>query len=226
MVSALLFNSCEEDEKDALNYISFEATDFDFGVELDGTTVIDFKVYTANSSSSDRTFNIKIDTETSTLDSGSYTMPTTVVVPANTNVGLLPISISDINIGEEGEILVIKFIPSEGLYTGDAATLNVKQVCPLNEVNLSITFDDWPDETAWELLDSENNILHSADYDTYIGETDFSKAFCLPNGIYTFIIYDYYEDGTGNYQLIYNDTILASGGDFGYTESTTFSVSL
>lgn len=222
--STLLFISCEEDEKESLNFISFESEDYDFGVELEGTTEVDFKVYTANLSTADRTFNIHIDTESSSLDPDSYSIPTTVTVPANSNVGILPISISDINIGENGETLVLEFTPTNGLYIGKPALLNVKQVCPFNELLLNITFDDYAEETWWELLDSDNNVIAFSTEGDYTGEFEFSKSFCLPNGDYTFTIFDAWGDGTGDYQLVTGETILASGGGFEFEDVTTFSL--
>jgi len=61
---------------------------------------------------------------------------------------------------------------------------------------------------------------------TYAGESTLTKAFCLQNGTYTFIIYDAYGDGTGYYKLPYNGEILVEGGAFGSSESTTFDVSM
>ncbi len=104
--------------------------------------------------------------------------------------------------------------------------LNIKQVCPFNEVILDIQFDDWPEETGWELLDSDDNIIASAPFGSYAGFKVFSKAFCLQNGTYTFIIYDAYGDGTKYYRLSYNGTIIVEGGAFGASEATTFDVSM
>lgn len=227
-ISLFALNSCEYEiiETKDINYVSFESSKYDFGVELNGTTVLDIKVYSTQITSSDRTFNVNVVEEMTTADPTSYMLPTSVTIPANSNVGLLNVSISDLNISEEGEKLVLELEPKEGLFVGGKITLNIRQVCPLNEVTLDITFDSWPEETGWELLDSNSNVIASAVAGDYAGQSSFSKTFCLANGTYTFTIYDAYGDGTDTYKLTYNGAIIVTGGAFGASETTTFTVSL
>ncbi|WP_456421528.1 hypothetical protein [Lutibacter sp.] len=225
-ISLFVFNSCDEEinETKDINYISFESATFDFGVELDGTTALDIKVYSTKITNSDRTFNVNVLLDESSADPASYSVPASVIIPANSNVGLLNISISDINIGENGKNLVLEFATEEGLFTGEKININIKQVCPLNEVFLDITFDSWPEETGWELLDSSGGVVASAQIGDYAGSSSFSTSFCLANGTYTFIIYDAYGDGTDTYKLSYNGSVIVTGGAFGSSESTTFTV--
>ncbi|PCI07118.1 MAG: hypothetical protein COB73_08820, partial [Flavobacteriaceae bacterium] len=232
-LSLITFISCnfenEYEGTKSLNYITFESESYDFDVDLGGSSTRDIYIYSTQTSSSERTFNISVVLDDSSLDSESYSVPTYVTIPANTNVGMLTISISDVNISEEGETLVIEFTASSEVFNGERITLNVKQKCPFNEVVFDVTFDSWAEETGWTLADANGNILDSAPYGTYAdyesGE-QFSKAFCLENGEYTFTIYDQYGDGTGDYKLVYNGTILAQGGGFGGSDATTFTVSL
>lgn len=227
-LSLFVFNSCgdEVDSTKDINYVSFESTAYTFGVELNGTSARDIKVYTTQVTGSDRTFNVNVDLTKSTADPASYTVPASVTIPANSNVGLLNVSISDLNIGEAGKKLVLVFEPADGLLYGAPITVNIKQVCPLNEVILTINFDAYPEETSWELLNSSNVVVSSGG--PYPGQTKLTKAFCLANGTYTFVIYDVYGDGIapGTYQLVYKGAAIKSGGAFGDSESTTFSVSL
>jgi hypothetical protein len=223
--SLFFFNSCEDENDVTINYTSFETTSMDFGVELDGSSTNDITIYSTKTSGSARTFNINV-LSASTADPASYDVPASVTIPANSNMGTFPVTISDLNIGENGETLILDLPEENGVYTGAPLTLKVKQVCPLNEVILTITFDAYPDETSWELLDSSEAVVDSGD--SYDGQTSFTKAFCLENGTYTFIIYDVYEDGInapGNYKLTYNGTTIASGSAFGASDSTTFEVS-
>lgn len=224
-LSFFAFNGCDDDDE-IINYVSFETKSFDFGVELDGSTTNEFKIYATNKTSSDRTYDIKVVTDLSSADPNSYTVPATVTIPANTNVGVFIVKIDDLNISEDGETLVLEFGQQDGLFTGEQMTLKIKQVCPFNEVILNIQFDDWPEETSWELLDSEGNVIDFAPEGSYAGEKSFTKAFCLLDGTYTFTIYDAYGDGTKLYRLTYNGTTLAEGGDFGASETTTFDVSM
>jgi len=110
------------------------------------------------------------------------------------------------------------------------------QSCNENEISLTINFDDYPDETTWKILNSNGVILFSGTgYDYYYyenyeyGYTNVNATYCLPNGCYDFVIDDYEGDGiccgygTGNYTLVDNSgAILASGGQFGYSETTNF----
>ena len=223
-----IFTACEEEAytNDDFNYLTFESSTYSAGVELNGSTDFNVEVLSSKKSSSDRTFNVSVVTELSTADPASYVVPGTVTIPANDITGILSITISDLNISEAGETLVIALEEMDGLFIGDSITLEIFQSCPLNEVNLSITFDDYPEETSWELLDSNQNIIESTSAGDYEGESSFAKRFCLEDGTYNFTIKDSWGDGTGDYTLIYKGTILASGGGFGDMESTTFDVSM
>lgn len=226
-LSLFVLNSCgdEVDSTKDFNYISFESTAYTFGVDLNSSNTRDVKVYTTQVTGSDRTFNVTVDLAKSTADPASYTVPASVIIPANSNVGLLSIEITDLNIGEAGKKLVLTFEPADGLLYSAPITLNIKQVCPLNEVILTINFDTYPDETSWELKNSSNVVVASGGPYT-AGSTKLVKAFCLENGSYTFTIFDLYGDGIApkTYQLVYNGVAIKSGGAFGFSETTTFTV--
>jgi hypothetical protein len=227
-LSLFVFNSCgdEVDSTEDINYVSFESTAYTFGVDLNSSNTRDVKVYTTQVTGADRTFNVTVDLTKSTADPASYVVPASVTIPANSNVGVLSIKITDLNIGDAGKKLVLVFEPAEGLLYGAPITLNIKQVCPLNEVILTINFDSYPDETSWELKNSSNVVIYSGG--PYAANTKILvKPFCLANGSYTFTIFDLYGDGIApkTYQLVYNGAAIKSGGAFGFSESTTFTVS-
>jgi hypothetical protein len=226
-LSLFVFNSCGDDvdSTEDFNYVSFESAAYTFGVDLNGTNTRDVKVYTSQVSGSARTLNVKVDLVKSTADPLSYIVPASVTIPANSNVGMLSIQIADLNIGEAGKKLVLAFEPKEGLLYGAPITVNIKQVCPLNEVILTINFDSYPDETSWELKNSSNVVVSSGG-PYAAGSKQLVKAFCLANGSYTFTIFDLYGDGIapGTYQLVYNGAAIKAGGAFGVSESTSFTV--
>ena len=108
--------------------------------------------------------------------------------------------------------------------------------CLANLVTLDITFDPYPQETAWVMqlngstIDS-GGISGGAFSGEYAGEDSFSKTWCLEDGNYTFVIYDSYGDGIcctyadGSYSVTLGDgTVLAAGGSFGNNESTPFTL--
>ena len=223
------FNRCENNIKGTndLNYVTFEATTIDMGVDLNGTTTGDVKVYTTQKTGSDRTFNINVITDETSADPEAYDVPASVTVPANSNVGTLTIGISDVNIGENGETLVLDFQPQEGLFRGKSTTITITQICPYNEVILNMNFDSYPEESYWELTDADGNVVASVPAGTYAEMEAAKKKFCLTDGTYTFTMYDYYGDGIsppGGYSLSFNGTVIASGDEFGTEDPTTFTV--
>ncbi len=102
--------------------------------------------------------------------------------------------------------------------------------CNGTEVNLSITLDNYPQETSWTITDADGTTVGSGD--SYGGQPSGSSVgddLCLPDGCYTFTINDSYGDGiccaygNGSYSLTdAAGNVLASGGSFGTTESTDF----
>lgn len=99
------------------------------------------------------------------------------------------------------------------------------------DVNLSITFDNYPEETSWEITNSNNQVVASGG--TYASQADGSTinlTECLSAGTYTFTIKDSYGDGiccqqgNGSYALTSGSTSLASGGSFGNSEATKFTI--
>ena len=225
-------NNCSDDPEftENLNFIAFEINPVTLGVDIDGSTVHTIMVYTTKVQSSDRTYNIMIDTDATTADAAAYSVPATVTIPANSNEGAIEITLNDVNIGE-GKILVLGIEAEEGLQIGDEAVLNIKQICNKNEVFLNITFDGYASECSWELLNSSGETIASgggyAD-----GLETFSTSFCLDNGTYTFNVYDAYGDGLsypadGSVVLSKEGTVLLSfEGDYGTGDSGSFSVSM
>ncbi|MFZ1703151.1 MAG: zinc-dependent metalloprotease [Saprospiraceae bacterium] len=102
--------------------------------------------------------------------------------------------------------------------------------CTTNEVQLTIKVDNYPHETTWNLKNASNEIIYSGG--PYSGANSIKlEDFCLPNGCYTFTIFDSYGDGIccsygqGYYHIKKGETILGSGGQFSSTHVQTFCVS-
>jgi len=72
-------------------------------------------------------------------------------------------------------------------------------------VTLTVLTDSYPDETSWQLFDSNGNVVESTDIvgqaygqnGDYSGanETEFTYNWSLSSGCYTFAVYDAYGDG-------------------------------
>lgn len=231
LVPIFTFTSCEDDIKgtEDLNYVTFEAVTMNMGVPIDGSTEREIKLYTTQVASSDRSFNINVVAASTTASPGAYSIPATVTVPANSNVGVLTIGLSDVNIGSTGKRIVLAIGAEEGLFRGESVTINITQICTQNEVTLSILFDGYASETTWVLKNSAGaTVAQGGGYND--GLASFNTKFCLPNGTYTFTIYDDWGDGlsypsNGSATLTKGTTQLGRiVGDFGSEASVTFTV--
>lgn len=101
-----------------------------------------------------------------------------------------------------------------------------------SNVSLSITFDNYPEETSWEITNSGGQVVASGG--TYASQADGSTlnidVGCLDDGCYDFTMNDSYGDGmccsfgNGSFTLTNNDTgaTLASGGSFTSADTTNF----
>jgi hypothetical protein len=95
-------------------------------------------------------------------------------------------------------------------------------------VDISITTDDYPTETSYEIKDQSGKQVMSGG--NYTGKrTTYSDSSCLPHAVYEFIIRDSYGDGicctygNGIYNLFVNNVVVKTGGLFTFSESVSFS---
>ncbi|MEZ4909424.1 MAG: M43 family zinc metalloprotease [Saprospiraceae bacterium] len=99
------------------------------------------------------------------------------------------------------------------------------------DFKVELTFDNYPTETSWSLINAAGNIIFaSPKYTTSIkGKTETTTR-CLDAGCYTFNIYDTYKDGIcckygqGKVRLINGDSIIFEGGSFGAGTSFNFCI--
>jgi len=103
--------------------------------------------------------------------------------------------------------------------------------CSGIEVDITITFDNYPEETSWTITNANGATVASGG--TYGSEADGSTLTiteCLSNGCYDFNISDVYGDGiccsygNGSYTVSGGGSTLASGGSFTSSETTNFCV--
>src|SRR5690606_2008228 len=96
----------------------------------------------------------------------------------------------------------------------------------------SITFDNYPEETAWNLKNSSGTTIDSESYSSSTPDgSTITKTFSnLAVDDYTFTITDAYGDGiccsygNGSYTLSSDAGVIFSGGNFGSSETTAFCI--
>ncbi|WP_100610644.1 hypothetical protein [Confluentibacter lentus] len=223
--------SCEEDtpEPTGVNYVTFAKSTYSTGVDPGGSTEFDITVYTANITSSDRSYNV-IVAPNSNAASGSYTVPSSVTIPSGSNEGILTVTLTDTNLGIGVNNLILNFEKGDDYFTGASTRLSYIQNCTEITGSLNIVFDGYGDETSWEITDELGGVVVSKALGTYTrGQASAIENITLCQGRnYTFTIYDDYGDGlsfpaNGSYTLTIGGDIKATGGgDFGSEESTEF----
>jgi len=115
----------------------------------------------------------------------------------------------------------------------DAESFNISDtVYDTQSVNLTITLDNYPTETSWEILNSTGDVIHSGGpyAPSQVGATITSNNMALSeDDCYTFNIYDSYGDGiccnygNGSYSLETSSGVeIISGGNFTTSDDITF----
>merc|ERR1712048_398793 len=96
------------------------------------------------------------------------------------------------------------------------------------DVTVEITTDNYPSETSWTLTNTCTDTVEGEGSNYPSAGTTCTEDVCAPDAEYAFTISDSYGDGiccsygSGKYEVIYKGAIVASGGSFGASETTTF----
>merc|ERR1711933_166422 len=96
------------------------------------------------------------------------------------------------------------------------------------KVDVEITIDNYGDETTYDIKDSSDNTVMEGSGWPASSVNSFWK--CFSSGSYKFTITDAYGDGiccsygNGGYSVKVDDKEVASGGQFGSSETKTFDV--
>jgi hypothetical protein len=123
---------------------------------------------------------------------------------------------------------------TDGIQNGTETGIDCGGSCPpcgCNGTSLTLTlrFDNYPEETAWNIRNSSNTIVASGG--TYGSQPDGSTLnipLCLPDGCYSLTVTDVFGDGmccaygNGSYTLTGPSGTLASGGSFTASQTTPF----
>lgn len=134
-----------------------------------------------------------------------------------------------------GQSIKLRFVgQTSNTWQGDMAIDNLElsnaQPAVETTLNLSLTFDNYPEETTWEIVEGSTVIAEGGPYGNYADGSTINISITVPEGCYDFIIYDSYGDGiccsygSGSYTLRNGNNVIVSGGSFGSGESTSFCV--
>lgn len=95
--------------------------------------------------------------------------------------------------------------------------------CDGSVMELEIIPDSYPEDISWELLDGDGDEIDTG------GPSDLEVEKCLPpNDCYTFTIKDSWGDGLccaygeGGYTVTWDGVVVAEGGDYDSSETSTF----
>lgn len=234
-ITIISFSSCEESSVEALDtsFVSFESKTLDIGVLAGSETSQEVKIYTTNITSADRIISLVVEETGTDANAGAYTVPSTVTIPAGTNVGTLMIGVKDVGLElSKDKSVTIRLQSTEDLTTGSALKINLGILCPNSGIKLKVnlSFDDWPEEAAWRIKNAAGDtVLASATpfgYGAYAGMTaPITIAECLPSGTYTIQVYDQYGDAGTNYQVTANGILVFSAtGKYGAGMTGTFTI--
>ncbi|MEM6966801.1 MAG: T9SS type A sorting domain-containing protein [Bacteroidota bacterium] len=145
----------------------------------------------------------------------------------------IAIAVTDL-VNADNQISAYASVPNgeiDEVSANDTTTRSFNVVLNGVDITLTINFDQFPDETSWELEDLNGNVLFAGG--PYPGQSNqtFTETFCLlPYDCYNFTIFDGFGDGiccnqgSGNYNITDADgnPLLQGDGDFGSSASTDF----
>jgi hypothetical protein len=232
-VAMAAFSSCEDEvEAPGTAYASFEAF---LGQDITVSPNTDFpqavNIYSANITGSDRTIPLTLS---GTLDASSYEAPTTVTIPANTNVGTLNLVFKDNNLDIiTDKTLTISMSDSAELAVGGDITFNVAKGCNAgsSKFKIAVALDAYPEEVYWRVVDTDAGAIVIANNATaafggYAGLSGTQRdATCLPTGNYVFEIFDSYQDGGGAVSFTIDGVqVFSTNGAYGAGTDFAFSV--
>lgn len=228
--------SCDSDNSFSTvsdyDFISFENDNVTFELDQDGESSQMITVYNSKTYSNDRTYNLEVLLESTTISAESYAVPASVTIPANERSAQFDVTITDNGFGS-GDRLVLGFADDNSALNPHPLQMDIVIVCPMNELILDITFDNYAEETSWELYTDITTtptlIASGSGYDD-LDDQSIQERLCIDNGDFGFVIYDVYSDGMccsygqGSYSLTVNGEVIHQGGSFGASEVTTFSL--
>ncbi len=214
--------------------VGFTSNSREIIVPITGGITTSLAVQSTTISSSERSFPVTID-PSSTGSSDDYSFGT-ITIPANSHEGSLDITFGNFdNLPDlvfQSLVLNLDLPANVPVIGFDSATINYLKFVICNDLVLNITPDSFASETTWQITDSAGATVQSGGpYADMTAGIPIIETFTLPDGDYTFTIFDAFGDGlfdgnnTGTYSLMCSILTHASGsGNFGASQSTDFRI--
>ncbi|WP_299124936.1 hypothetical protein [uncultured Winogradskyella sp.] len=240
---ALLIVACDNDiEPDVpsvsdYDFISFQDDNYAFEVNQGDSSTHPISIYSSRISSSDRVIELAVvpldpndPSQGTNIDASLYTVPASVIIPANQSSVEFDVTITDDGLDSSSR-LVLDFANSVTDLSPHSIVMGIEIVCPINELLFDITFDNYAEETSWELYDLNGVspvLLESGGGYGDLDDQTIQIRLCIGSGNFGFVIYDAYSDGiccnfgSGSYSLTLNGEEFFTGGSFGANEATSF----
>jgi len=241
LILVFTFTSCDDtpvvfDNVNGQEAIQFVETSLNVTVPAEGIMVT-LPVSVTTVSTAARSFTV-VEDESSTAIPGSFSLGS-VSIPAGSYDGSLEVTLNTTGLAD-GLLygLVVNLVAPEGGATfNDQATINYNKEVICNDVVVTINTDFYGEETRWEITDNTGAIVVEVDFNTYPrGYATYTYDINLPDGCYTFTIYDTYCDGqqsarAGGYSVNCSILTHASGtstfdDNDGCFESTDFAINV
>lgn len=217
LFSFTFLQNCEDTYvPDAAAYVTFAKLAYSTGVDPGGSTIVDITVFTADIAGADRSFDLTADGTGAAA--GSYSVPSSVTIPAGSNEGTISVSLSDVDLGIGVNKVIIGFAHEDGFSNSAATTISYIQNCTEVTATLDLSFDRYGSEVYWEILDALDGVVAAtAGYpDTGSGTTttDSVTITLCAGRTYTFFAADTYGDSWGagsSYTLTIGGVVKVSG---------------
>ncbi len=174
------FTSCDEEIEPSIQngneaqnrtFLGFTQAAYNLPVTIDDTGSLTVPLNASTISSADRTYNIVLDAEASTADPMTYTLPSSITIPANSYQGTMEIIGMDNDL-VDAEIKTIVFslegAPDNVDMDTNVITVNVFEVCPV------------PDDYlvgSYTIADSNGNFPVGETVTVSVGNTSEERVF-------------------------------------------------
>ncbi|WP_298154408.1 hypothetical protein [Flavobacterium sp.] len=148
LIASVFFASCGEADtavydgtSDSQTLLSFSNAVYTLPVLVNATGELEVTLNSSTVSNVDRVFNISVISEESSADPATYSVPSTVTIPANSNKGVLVVHGMDVGL-EDPKVLTISFATNADgqVFDANKAIINVTQVCPVDRDSLLGTY--------------------------------------------------------------------------------------